>query len=269
MDTLVADVAVAVEINPVPVVVDRAVFRGIAVGWDEGRGAGPEIVIDRGGNGRRRAGESDAIAAFVAKTAGRSDFAEVAGLSPGDGLAEAFARADLSTGLGNAAGFLGGGDKLAAFPDVVGNGFFDVDIFAGLQGPDAHERVPVIGGGNSDGVEIGCGEELANVGKFFYNDALFGEIGGGAIEHSGVGVADGDDAYAFDFAEATEVIFAATVEADDGDPNIGMGADHLAPGAGGESGGGGEERGVAQKVAAREGGDGHGFGGAKSYLPSA
>ena len=160
------------------------------------------------------------------------------------------------------------------------NGFFDVDIFAGLQGPDAHERVPVVGGGDGDRVEVGRGEELANVGEFFYRDALFGEIGGGALEDGGVGVADGDDAYAFDFAEAAEVVFAATVEADDGDADVGLGADYLAPRAGGESGGGGEERGVAQEMAARERGEGHGggagvwgwgrsgrFSGAKSYLP--
>ncbi len=257
VDALVADVAVAVEINPVPVVVNGTVFRGVAVGRDEGRWAGPEIVIDRGGNGRGRAGEADAVAAFIAEATGGGDFAEVAGLCPGDGFTEAFARANLGAGLGDAAGFLSGGDELAAFPDVVGNGFFDVDIFAGLQGPDAHERVPVVGGGDGDRVEVGRGEELANVGKFFYRDAFFGESGGGAVEDGGVGVADSDDADAFDFAEAAEVVFTATVEADNGDADVGMSADDLAPGAGGESGGGGEQRGVAQKMAARERGKGH------------
>ena len=258
VDALVADVAVAVEVNPVPVVVNGAVFRGVAVGRDEGRGAGPEIVIDCGGNGRGRAGEADAVAAFVAEATGGGDFAEVAGLRPGDGFTEACAGADLRAGLGDAAGFLSGGDELAALPDVVGNGFFDVDIFAGLQGPDAHERVPVVGSGDGDRVEVGRGEELANVGKFFYRDAFFGESGGGAVEDGGVGVADGDDADAFDFAEAAEVVFTATVEADNGDADVGMSADDLAPGAGGESGGGGEQRGVAQKMAARERGEGHG-----------
>jgi len=40
VDALIADVAIAVEVNPVPVVVNRAVFFGIAVRWDEGGGAG-------------------------------------------------------------------------------------------------------------------------------------------------------------------------------------------------------------------------------------
>jgi len=116
----------------------------------------------------------------------------------------------------------------------------------------------MIGGGDGDRVEVRRGEELANVGEFFYRDALFGEIGGGAIEYGGVAIANRDDADAFDFTEAAQVVFAAAVESDDRDTDVGIRTHHLAPRASGEGGGGGEERGVAQKTAARERGCGHG-----------
>jgi len=73
-------------------------------------------------------------------------------------------------------------------------GFFDVDIFAGLAGPDGHERVPVIGSGDGDGVDVFVFEEPANIDVRFglrqahlldFGDALAGDIF--------VDVADGDD----------------------------------------------------------------------------
>jgi len=133
------------------------------------RAAGPDakIVVDRRGDGRGRGRLADAVAALVAEATGGGDFAEVASLSPSDGLTETGAGANLGAGLGDAAGFLRGGDQLAPFPDVVGNGFLDVDILAGLKCPDAHERVPVVGRRDRDGIEVGRGEQLADVGKFF------------------------------------------------------------------------------------------------------
>src|SRR5690606_3792131 len=45
-------------------------------------------------------------------------------------------------------------DRLAAFPNIVRNRLFDVDIFAGLTGPDRNERMPVIGGRYGNGVDL-------------------------------------------------------------------------------------------------------------------
>jgi hypothetical protein len=47
-----------------------------------------------------------------------------------------------------------GFDHFPAFPDIVGRGFFDVDVLARLAGPDGRERVPVIGGDDGDGVNL-------------------------------------------------------------------------------------------------------------------
>ena len=45
-------------------------------------------------------------------------------------------------------------DHLAAFPHGVRRGLLDVDVLAGLQRPDGGERVPVVGRGDDDGVDV-------------------------------------------------------------------------------------------------------------------
>src|SRR2546423_1543953 len=80
----VADVAIAIEVNPVPVVVHRALGLRVAVRRHDGRRAGPEIVVDGGGHRRGTFGLPDAVAPLVTKAARRDDLAEVAGAHKGD-----------------------------------------------------------------------------------------------------------------------------------------------------------------------------------------
>ena len=136
VDALVADVAVAGGPDPVPIVVE--VFAAERVFW--GRTT-PDIVIDGGRDGLGAGGLADARAAFVAKAASEDDFTEVTILKPLTGLLDAGVGADLDAGLDDAVIFAGGLDELATFPDVVGDGFLDVNIFAGLDGPDGGEGI--------------------------------------------------------------------------------------------------------------------------------
>src|SRR5438874_13710080 len=102
MDALIAHVAIAVEIDPVPVVVDRAVLRVVWVRRCERRGTRPQIVVHRRGD-RLRAGRlADAVTPLVAEAARRGDLAEVARLDPLHGLAQPLAGADLRAGLNDA-----------------------------------------------------------------------------------------------------------------------------------------------------------------------
>jgi len=48
---------------------------------------------------------------------------------------------------------LGCGDELASFVSAVSHRLFDVNIFAGLAGPNRGERMPVIRCGDSDGID--------------------------------------------------------------------------------------------------------------------
>ena len=43
---------------------------------------------------------------------------------------------------------------LSPFPHGVRRGLLDVDVLSGLQGPDGGERMPVIGRGDDDGVDV-------------------------------------------------------------------------------------------------------------------
>ena len=57
----------------------------------------------------------------------------------------------------------GGLDGDPALVDVVAARLLDVDVLAGLAGPDGHQRVPVVGRGDRDGVEVLVVEHAADV----------------------------------------------------------------------------------------------------------
>jgi len=73
----------------------------------------------------------------------------------------------LATVLTDAVVFFYSGNKLAAFKGVVRTGFLDVNVFAGLDRPDGLERVPMIGRGDGDGIDVFVFEELAKSTKDF------------------------------------------------------------------------------------------------------
>ena len=60
--------------------------------------------------------------------------------------------------------FSGGADKLTAFPHVVGNRFFDIDIFSRLDGPKGGQRMPMVWRRYGDDIHIRIFEKLANIG---------------------------------------------------------------------------------------------------------
>ena len=72
--------------------------------------------------------------------------------------------AALRADLHHALVFARGLDHLLPFEDVVAGGLFDVDVLAGLAGPDGGERVPVVGQRHGDGVHVLVGEDLPHVG---------------------------------------------------------------------------------------------------------
>ena len=223
MDGLVADFAVAGVPDPMPVVVEAIAREGF-----HGSGTGPEFVIDAGGNGFLRS-VADRRAPLVAERASHVDIADGAVAQMMNGFEHAGIGARLAAVLANAIVLFYGADELAAFKGVVRAGFFDVDIFAGLAGPDGHERVPVIGRGDGDGVDIFVFEQLANVDVGFrlgqahlfdFADALAGDVF--------VDVADGDDFCSRDMRKAVDVIVAAAAHSADGYADTFVGAENFA-----------------------------------------
>ena len=226
----------------------RALVLGLALGvglvaadgfLDVG-GAVPEVVIDLGGD-LVLLGRADRHAALVADRAGDLHLAVLAGVHVLDGGADADAGAALGAGLDDLLGeVVRGGDELLAFEDVMRKGLLDVEVLAGLEGPDALDGVLVVRRGDGDGVDILIFEHLADVGV---------ALGAGDVLHAlgddlGVDVAEGDDADALDLLELLDVFLTAAAEADDGDAEVTVGASGLGVGLGAEARHGGSQGGV-------------------------
>src|SRR5262249_30352394 len=153
-NALVADVAIAEVPEPVPAVVDQVLVVRLVL-----RGPKPQTEVQLLGR-RRGLAEADvatsrvAAARLVAQAARHQEFTQLAG--PGDLLELLPLRraAALRAVLHDAVVLAGRLDGDPALVDVVTARLFDVDILAGLAGPDGHQRMPVIRRGDRDGVEV-------------------------------------------------------------------------------------------------------------------
>ena len=173
-----------------------------------------------------------------------------------DASGEAGLGAILGADLHDAVVFRGGGDHLAAFPDGVAHRLFNVDVFAGLTGPDGEEGVPVVGRDDEDGVDVGAGEERARIGRGERGGAGAGEERGDLGHLGGIDVTEGDDAGIGALEDLLDVGGAFGPAADEAEADRAVGTDGRGPdgrtqAGGGEAGGGGDG-GVAEKGAAAE-----------------
>jgi len=180
-------------------------------------GTAPEVEVNASRDGLGGVHLADGAAGLVAGAVDGDDFAKLAGLHEFHGLANAdTGGAALGAGLDDLLVFAGGVHELAAFPDVVGDGFLDVNILARLHGPDGSEGMPVIGRGDGDDVDVLVFEHLPDVGVSGDFDALL-VLGIHALAEDGVvHVAEGGetDAGILQAAEGADVRAAPAVEAD-------------------------------------------------------
>ena len=114
----------------------------------------------------------------------------------------------------------------------MGNGLLNIDILAGLHGPDGAEGVPVVRRGDGDGVDVLAFEQASDVFAGLDGDALVRPLLFLSTEDGVIDIAQAGDAGAFDAGETLEVITAASAEADDGDAHVVFGAGDLGPGLG-------------------------------------
>ena len=90
------------------------------------------------------------------------------------GEPETFIAALLAAGLENAFGFVDGVYEVAAFVNGEGQRFFAVDIFAGVDGGNVDEGVPVVGCGVDDDVNVVALENFAgNLCRGWRSDIAF------------------------------------------------------------------------------------------------
>ena len=248
MNPLVADVSVARGPDPMPVVVQALAHQRFL-----GRRAAPQVIIDPWRNGLRPRYLADAVAALVADPAGHQDFAQVAGPQPLDGLRHAFARrAALRAGLHDALVAPRGVHRLAAFPNVVGNRFFHVHVFARLAAPDDDQRMPVIRRGGRDRVHVLAVEQLADVRVRLHALTLALQPRRGTFQRTCIAVAQGGHPHTGNRAEPFDVVAAATPHADHADADLVVARWHLAPRGGRQAACGSAQGGGLQKTASSE-----------------
>ena len=204
MDGLVANFTVAGVPDPMPIVVEAITGEGLERG-----GAGPEIVIDAGGN-RFRGSVADGRAPFVANCASHVDIADGAVAEMMNGFEHTGVGARLAAVLANAVVFFYGTHELATFKGVVRAGFFDVDVFSCLASPDSHEGVPMVGSGDRDGVDVFVVEQLADIAVGFrFWQAKFLDVVKALVEYVFIHIAQSGDLSGGDMREAVDVIDAA------------------------------------------------------------
>src|SRR5262249_32796123 len=128
----------------------------------------------------------------------------------------------------------------------------DVDVLAGLAGPDRRQRVPVVGGGDGQGGDVLVLQYAAHValdpGLFLL--ALAQQFQGGR-HHVVVGLDQVGDLGVGEGAEAADVVLAAAAQAHDGDDDALVGPVGGAGGGAGRQGGRGEGGGLEEITAVR------------------
>ncbi len=93
-----------------------------------------------------------------------------------------------------------------------------VDVLAGLRGPDRHERVPVIGRGDRDGVELGIFERFPDIDdSLAVLVALVMDVLEAPSQDGFVGVGHVSDLHAREATEAADVRSTPAVEPGHGD----------------------------------------------------
>ncbi len=157
MGAVVERFAGAPDAEPVPVVGLDVVLVGLAR-----RRALPQIPVERGRHGNRLA-VADGFPRIVIPALGEVGAADQARVDLVDDLDGVRGRALLGAHLHQLAVFLLRFDQQRALAGIVAAGFFNVDVLPGLKSEDGHRRMPVIGRGDGDGVDILALENLAKV----------------------------------------------------------------------------------------------------------
>ena len=144
----------------------------------------------------------------VAARRERDDLADAAGVDRLLGHAVARVEADDVADEQDAPGAPARLDDLLRVGDRGGDGLFEEDVLAGLEGGDGGLGVLVPHGADGDGIDLRIGEHVVVVAVEFF-DAEFFAKGGQAVLGAGaqggeLEVGDAGDGFGVDFAEPAE-----------------------------------------------------------------
>ena len=117
-------------------------------------GAAPQIVVHFRRDWRGLRDLADAGALPVKNDPPEADGTYLAALNPSDGFLQRGTGPGLRAALDDAAVLPSGRHHLPAFPDVVRERFLHIDVLSRLAGPNGGQRMPMVGGGQDDGVHF-------------------------------------------------------------------------------------------------------------------
>lgn len=188
-------------------------------------GARPEIVVD-GFRGRDGCSElADGLAGLVAEATGEGELAEVTFLHPVKDVVPSLLGAALES-VGNHDAVVGlSKGEFFAFPDIVGDGLFDVDVLSLSGGAKGDEGMSVVTGGDANGVDFGILADLAVVGVGLETGEFtpFFELFLFAVELVGVDIAEAHESRFFMRKDATNVRAAPAFDSDYDDAEFTIG----------------------------------------------
>ncbi len=234
--------------EPVPVVrVDVVLVRLARCG------ALPEFPVELGGN-RHHLADADALARVAVPGLAEIRPADQPFLDLRHGLDRVGRRSLLVAQLDELAVLLLRRQKQFALVGVVARRLLDVHVLAGLEPHQRHRRVPVLGGGDGDGIDVLRFEELADVPLLHRRlaERLLG-LSRKPGELAAVDVADVGHGAVGGLPDAFQVRLAPSVQADDGEVDAIVRAEDAGVASGVEADGhaGRADRHVLQELASR------------------
>src|SRR5271157_3322909 len=119
-----------------------------------GRGIGRDGVLP----GAHRVGPVDLALHHV-------NVANFSRIHPGFSFVGRFHAQALAADLYQAAGFFRDFDHLQGLGNGVSHGLLDINVLAGLHGGDGDGRVPMVGGGDADGIDVFAVQHLTIVAR--------------------------------------------------------------------------------------------------------
>ena len=149
--------------DAVRIVHEVPVAEPVGVEGDLGRRAQPEVPVEPGGHGRVRPRSGVALVAIV-PDAHEIDGADLPALHEPRRVRIVVSRTVLGTDLDDALVPAHGVANRGGLADAVHHGLLEIDVLAGFAGQDGDGRVPVVGGGQDDRVDLLRVEKLAEVG---------------------------------------------------------------------------------------------------------
>jgi hypothetical protein len=130
-------------------------------------------------------------------------------------------RALLRPGLYDTVVLAGGLDHLTAFPDIMRDGLFDIDVLACLTSPYRYKRMPVVGRRRGNSVDAIVFQQLANVNiRLDLLSVFLLECACSLFDMLPVCIAERHNAHALLFIEIPDVTAALASRADHRKPQV-------------------------------------------------